>query len=111
MATARAQNIAPPSSKFADSAIADAIGALATTGLLQELAAWPKPGLVSHRDSGSHRDMDASTLQASAAALALELGPRPALSRMVAQIFPAGSARALEDFRSIEGARAWLARG
>lgn len=69
VAISPAQNNAAPSSKFADPIIADAIGALATTALLQELAAWPKPGLVSHRDSGSHRDMDATTLQASAAAL------------------------------------------
>src|SRR5260370_4159773 len=34
--------------------------------LLQELAAWPKPGLVSYVDSGSHTDMDAAILQASA---------------------------------------------
>jgi triphosphoribosyl-dephospho-CoA synthase len=69
VASSRAQNTAVSSAKFADPAMADAIGALATTALLQELAAWPKPGLVSHRDSGSHRDMDASILQASAAAL------------------------------------------
>ena len=37
--------------------------------LLRELAAWPKPGLVSHVDNGSHTDMDAAILQASAEAL------------------------------------------
>lgn len=49
--------------------LAHAVGAAATHALLLELAAWPKPGLVSHEDSGSHRDMNAATLQASAAAL------------------------------------------
>ena len=37
--------------------------------MLHELAAWPKPGLVSYVDSGSHTDMDAAVLQASAGAL------------------------------------------
>jgi triphosphoribosyl-dephospho-CoA synthase len=37
--------------------------------LLEELETWPKPGLVSHVDSGSHTDMDASTLRASATAI------------------------------------------
>lgn len=31
---------------------------------------WPKPGLVSHVDAGSHDDMDASTFRASARAIA-----------------------------------------
>lgn len=47
----------------------EAIGAAASRALLRELAVWPKPGLVSHRDSGSHRDMDAATLRASALTL------------------------------------------
>jgi triphosphoribosyl-dephospho-CoA synthase len=37
--------------------------------LLHELATWPKPGLVSHVDSGSHTDMDAPMMQASAQSL------------------------------------------
>jgi triphosphoribosyl-dephospho-CoA synthase len=41
----------------------------AILALLHELAAWPKPGLVSYVDSGSHTDMDAAMLQASAEAL------------------------------------------
>ena len=36
---------------------------------MSELAAWPKPGLVSYVDSGSHADMNAAMLQASATAL------------------------------------------
>lgn len=37
--------------------------------LLLELETWPKPGLVSHIDSGSHTDMNASTFRASALAI------------------------------------------
>lgn len=36
------------------------IGSYALQSLHQELAAYPKPGLVSPVDSGSHRDMDAA---------------------------------------------------
>lgn len=43
---------------------------LAYRALLDELATWPKPGLVSFVDSGSHQDMDAHSLAASAAAIA-----------------------------------------
>lgn len=46
-----------------------AIAGIATHSLLLELETWPKPGLVSHIDSGSHDDMDAGTFRASAAAI------------------------------------------
>ena len=49
--------------------VAELIADQAVLALLHELAAWPKPGLVSHVDSGSHTDMDAAMLQASAKAL------------------------------------------
>ena len=42
---------------------------LACQALLYEVAATPKPGLVDRENSGSHRDMDFFTFQASAAAL------------------------------------------
>lgn len=42
----------------------------AVDSLLLELETWPKPGLVSHIDSGSHDDMDATTFRASARAIA-----------------------------------------
>jgi triphosphoribosyl-dephospho-CoA synthase len=42
------------------------IGRLATRSLVQEVETWPKPGLVSHRDNGAHRDMDADMLCRSA---------------------------------------------
>lgn len=46
-----------------------AIAALAVDCLAMEVAAWPKPGLVSRIDSGSHDDMDAGTFGRSADAL------------------------------------------
>ncbi|GJD55646.1 triphosphoribosyl-dephospho-CoA synthase MdcB [Methylobacterium dankookense] len=49
---------------------ASRIDALAAAALADELACYPKPGLVSPVDSGSHADMDAATFRASIAALA-----------------------------------------
>jgi triphosphoribosyl-dephospho-CoA synthase len=49
--------------------VAELIADRAVLALLHELAAWPKPGLVSHVDSGSHTDMDAAMMQCSAEAL------------------------------------------
>ncbi|MGA7596144.1 MAG: triphosphoribosyl-dephospho-CoA synthase, partial [Gallionella sp.] len=37
------------------------IARLAVRSLYRELALYPKPGLVSFRDNGAHRDMDAAT--------------------------------------------------
>jgi triphosphoribosyl-dephospho-CoA synthase len=48
---------------------AEAIAAIAVRCLLVELETWPKPGLVSHVDTGSHSDMDAGTFRRSAAAI------------------------------------------
>jgi triphosphoribosyl-dephospho-CoA synthase len=48
---------------------AEAIAAGAAHCLLLELETWPKPGLVSHVDSGSHNDMDADTFRVSVAAI------------------------------------------
>lgn len=45
------------------------IASLAKKSLLLELETWPKPGLVSHVDSGSHSDMDAGTFRDSASAI------------------------------------------
>src|SRR5271168_4604999 len=50
--------------------VAGHVADLAKSALLTELETWPKPGLVSHVDSGSHTDMDASTFEASATAIA-----------------------------------------
>lgn len=46
-----------------------AIGDVAADCLVTELETWPKPGLVSHVDNGSHDDMDAGTFRRSAAAI------------------------------------------
>ncbi|WP_342148043.1 triphosphoribosyl-dephospho-CoA synthase MdcB [Methylorubrum sp. SB2] len=46
-----------------------ALARLAVEALRLELDTYPKPGLVSRIDSGSHDDMDAATFEASAAAL------------------------------------------
>jgi triphosphoribosyl-dephospho-CoA synthase len=49
--------------------VPDHIANTASAALLAELDTWPKPGLVSHVDQGSHTDMDAGTFQASTAAI------------------------------------------
>ena len=48
---------------------ARAMARLAVQSLLDEVCVTPKPGLVDRRNSGSHRDMDIFTFNASAAAL------------------------------------------
>ncbi|HEV2158100.1 acyltransferase domain-containing protein [Bradyrhizobium sp.] len=61
----------------------------------------------------SHTVQWADCLQACVEAGAtafLELGPGHALSRMVAGIDTGLPARALDDFRSLQGVRAWIAR-
>ena len=45
------------------------VAAWAERSLILEIETWPKPGLVSHVDSGSHADMDADTFRRSASAL------------------------------------------
>ncbi|QEX15561.1 putative 2-(5''-triphosphoribosyl)-3'-dephosphocoenzyme-A synthase [Hypericibacter terrae] len=47
----------------------EAIAAIAVECLRREVETWPKPGLVSHVDSGSHADMDAGTFRRSAIAI------------------------------------------
>ena len=48
---------------------AQGLGALAARSLWLEVHTWPKPGLVSHVDAGSHDDMNAATFERSALAL------------------------------------------
>jgi triphosphoribosyl-dephospho-CoA synthase len=48
---------------------ASAIAEAARSSLIEELETWPKPGLVSHVDNGSHNDMDANTLRSSIEAI------------------------------------------
>jgi triphosphoribosyl-dephospho-CoA synthase len=63
--TAALQQVTRPMPRNVAGHVAD----LAKSALLAELETWPKPGLVSHVDSGSHADMDANTFEASAAAI------------------------------------------
>ncbi|KUY52343.1 triphosphoribosyl-dephospho-CoA synthase MdcB [Burkholderia sp. RF2-non_BP3] len=48
---------------------AERIAELAERSLVLEIETYPKPGLVSHIDTGSHADMDAATFARSAAVL------------------------------------------
>ncbi|CAB3761809.1 triphosphoribosyl-dephospho-CoA synthase MdcB [Burkholderia puraquae] len=48
---------------------AERIAELAERSLVLEIETYPKPGLVSHVDTGSHSDMDAATFARSAAVL------------------------------------------
>jgi triphosphoribosyl-dephospho-CoA synthase len=50
-------------------AVAERLGDMASASLIAELETWPKPGLVSHVDHGSHDDMDHTTFRRSAAAI------------------------------------------
>jgi triphosphoribosyl-dephospho-CoA synthase len=59
----------PPPAQRRRGVGAELIADQAVLALLHELAAWPKPGLVSYVDSGSHTDMNAAMLQAGAEAL------------------------------------------
>lgn len=62
----------PAPQRFAPSdptAPAQALDALCRAALKCEIDAWPKPGLVSPVDSGSHRDMNYATFVVSIAAL------------------------------------------
>jgi triphosphoribosyl-dephospho-CoA synthase len=58
-----------PALSLQDDLLFDLIAEQAYRALLHELATWPKPGLVSHVDPGSHHDMDAAMLCRSAEAL------------------------------------------
>jgi len=83
-------------------ATAGAIGAAAAASLIDELETWPKPGLVSHVDTGSHTDMDAGTFRRSAAAI----------EPFYADLAAAGAAGAgMEELRriGIDAERAMLA--
>ena len=61
---------------FASLHYSHAVAALAANCLLLEVETSPKPGLVSHIDSGSHADMDADTFRRSIGAI------RPYLHRL-----------------------------
>lgn len=63
------------------------VAGIAVAALIAELESWPKPGLVSHMDSGSHADMTAATFRTSATAI----GP------FLAELVIAGAAGAPMD--------------
>jgi triphosphoribosyl-dephospho-CoA synthase len=66
IAARRATQALPAASRRQeDETLVELIAHEASRALSRELATWPKPGLVSYVDNGSHRDMDASMLQAS----------------------------------------------
>src|SRR5580692_11160864 len=65
----RSEQLPRPNSRSTSVHAAEAIAAIAGRCLLLELETWPKPGLVSHVDSGSHTDMDAGTFRSSAVAI------------------------------------------
>jgi len=72
--------------------VSAAIAAAAAASLLDELETWPKPGLVSHVDTGSHADMDAGTFRRSVAAI----------EPFYASLVIAGASRAgMEELRRI----------
>ncbi|MDC7785063.1 triphosphoribosyl-dephospho-CoA synthase CitG [Rhodoplanes sp. TEM] len=58
-----------PHSGAAVAPLAAALADLVVDALLREVMLTPKPGLVDRRNTGSHRDMDVATFEASAAAL------------------------------------------
>lgn len=58
-----------PPARTISASYAERIAALAERSLLHEIHTWPKPGLVSHIDTGSHADMDADMFRRSAAAI------------------------------------------
>lgn len=54
---------------FAALSLPERVAALAEQSLQLEIYTWPKPGLVSHVDTGSHTDMDADTFLRSGSAI------------------------------------------
>jgi triphosphoribosyl-dephospho-CoA synthase len=61
----RIETFQAPADPRDDDVVVGLIAREASRALSQELATWPKPGLVSPIDNGSHRDMDAAMLRAS----------------------------------------------
>jgi triphosphoribosyl-dephospho-CoA synthase len=65
----RIETFRAPADPRDDETVVGLIAVEASRALSHELATWPKPGLVSPIDNGSHRDMDAPMLRASIEAL------------------------------------------
>jgi triphosphoribosyl-dephospho-CoA synthase len=77
------------------------LGRLARRSLELELFTWPKPGLVSHLDSGAHKDMDANLVRASAHCL------EPFFTQLAASGAAGATLRVLRDI-GIAAERAML---
>jgi triphosphoribosyl-dephospho-CoA synthase len=88
-----------PAQKRAPSA--EDLGRLARRSLELELFTWPKPGLVSHLDSGAHEDMDANLVRASAHCL------EPFFTQLAASGAAGATLRVLRDI-GIAAERAML---
>jgi len=73
-----AASISPVASPSPECSFPDRVATWAERSLMLEIETWPKPGLVSHVDTGSHTDMDADTFRRSAIAL------RPYFAALVA---------------------------
>jgi triphosphoribosyl-dephospho-CoA synthase len=69
MSTLAAARVSPAAQAGDSFAYAARTGRLAAQCLRLEVRTWPKPGLVSHIDNGSHVDMDAAMFYRSAATL------------------------------------------
>ena len=87
---------------------------MAAAALLFELETWPKPGLVSPVDRGSHADMDAGTFRASAEALRPFFAALSSAGNVEMDELRAGSQRQLDGTRSkqagAEGSRGRVRR-
>jgi hypothetical protein len=70
------------------------------------------PGPTSWPSDIDHHQLAAclENCRSAGALPALEPGPGTTSSRMASTLFPDGRARAVEDFRSLAGLRAWLQR-
>ena len=79
----------------------------AVAALMQELEAYPKPGLVSRRDSGAHSDMDFELMCRSAQALFHPLANIAAAGRLArpfsSSLIPLGLAAEREMLRATGG--------
>ena len=95
-------------SEYFAQADGDAVAALATRALTDEVNTTPKPGLVDRANNGSHRDMDLATFQASIAALKPYWGRCFAIGRETAAEPAAETFRHLRE-AGLEAERAMLA--
>jgi [acyl-carrier-protein] S-malonyltransferase len=111
------KRLAAASAAFRDSLsrVSEARPATAGTRVLSGVDGSPvvdaKTGLDKLAAQISHTVQWADCLQGcieSGATAFLELGPGPALSEMVAGAYRGVASRSLDDFRTLEGVRAWL---